>query len=80
MYDPDLKGRFVFVPDSDSKLLQLQAIGSNICINCPRSFDEACGTSDQRSARVGNIPIVTYDSGGGKEYLKPVKFYAECCN
>ncbi|MDD5747303.1 MAG: hypothetical protein PHO30_08595, partial [Candidatus Omnitrophica bacterium] len=35
MNDPDLRGRFVFVPDSDVELLNLQAIGSDICVNCP---------------------------------------------
>jgi len=72
MNDPDLKGRFVFVPDSDVELLKLQAIGSDICVNCPLPFEEACGTSDQRNAENGGLNVVVYDSGGGKEYLVPV--------
>jgi len=46
---PDLKGRFVYVPRSDVRLLKMQAIGADICINMPRPLEEACGTSDQRS-------------------------------
>lgn len=72
MNDPDLKGRFVFIPDSDVELLRLQAIGSDICINCPLPFEEACGTSDQRNALGGGLNVVIYDSGGGKEYLSQV--------
>ena len=72
MKDPDLHGRVVFVPDSDEQLLKLQAIGSDICINCPLPFEEACGTSDQRNARNGGLNVLVYDSGGGKEYLHPV--------
>jgi glucan phosphorylase len=72
MNDPDLKGRFVFIPDSDVELLKLQAIGSDICINCPLPFEEACGTSDQRNAENGGLNVVIYDSGGGKEYMQQV--------
>ncbi|MFH1063342.1 MAG: hypothetical protein V1747_10750 [Candidatus Omnitrophota bacterium] len=72
MNDPDLKDRFVFVPDSDVELLKLQAIGSDICINCPLPFEEACGTSDQRDAENGGLNVVIYESGGGKEYLSQV--------
>ncbi|MCG2711271.1 MAG: hypothetical protein L6416_02970 [Candidatus Omnitrophica bacterium] len=69
MNDPDLKGHFVFVPDSDVELLKLQAIGSDICINCPLPFEEACGTSDGRNAENGGLNIVVFDSGGGRNIL-----------
>ena len=69
MQRPDLKGRFVYVPNSDSILLKMQGIGADICINCPMPRQEACGTSDQRSARNGGINIATR-SGGPLEYIK----------
>jgi glycogen debranching enzyme len=69
MQRPDLKGRFVFVPNSDTELLRMQAIGADICINCPLPEKEACGTSDQRSARNGGINVATR-SGGPPEYIE----------
>jgi glucan phosphorylase len=50
----------------------MQAIGADICINCPLPEKEACGTSDQRSARNGGINIATR-SGGPPEYIKEGK-------
>jgi glycogen debranching enzyme/glycosidase len=72
MQRPELKGRFVFVPNSDTILLKMQAIGADICINCPLPEQEACGTSDQRSARNGGINIATR-SGGPPEYIEDGK-------
>lgn len=69
MQRPDLKGRFVFVPNADTVLLKMQAIGADICINCPLPQLEACGTSDQRTARNGGINIATR-SGGPPEYIE----------
>jgi predicted glycogen debranching enzyme len=69
MQRPELKGRFVYVPNSDTILLRMQAIGADICINCPLPEKEACGTSDQRSARNGGINIATR-SGGPPEYIQ----------
>ncbi|MBN1973364.1 MAG: glycogen/starch synthase [Sedimentisphaerales bacterium] len=69
MHRPELKGRFVFVPNADSILLKMQAVGADICINCPLPEQEACGTSDQRSARNGGINIATR-SGGPFEYIE----------
>ncbi len=69
MQRPDLMGRFVFVPNADTELLRMQAIGADICINCPQPQQEACGTSDQRSARNGGINIATR-SGGPPEYIE----------
>jgi starch phosphorylase len=60
---PALKGRFVYVPDSDTTLLKMQAIGSDICTNNPRDFDEAAGTSDQRRARNGGVTISENGAG-----------------
>jgi glucan phosphorylase len=68
MERPDLNNRFFFVPGGDSELLRLQAIGADICLNCPQPGREACGTSDQRSARNGGINIAVH-SGGPPEYL-----------
>ncbi|MBC8468214.1 MAG: glycogen/starch synthase [Planctomycetes bacterium] len=72
MQRPDLKGRFVFAPNADTELLRMQAIGADICINCPLPKQEACGTSDQRSARNGGINIATR-SGGPPEYIEDGK-------
>jgi glucan phosphorylase len=72
MQRPELKGRFVYVPNSDTVLLRMQAIGADICINCPLPEKEACGTSDQRSARNGGINIATR-SGGPPEYIREGK-------
>ncbi len=72
MQSPELRGRFVFVPNSDTILLKMQAIGADICINCPLPEQEACGTSDQRSARNGGINIATR-SGGPPEYIEDGK-------
>ena len=67
MGNPDLNGRFVYVP-SDNEFLKMQAIGSDICINCPLPGQEAAGTSDQRTARNYGVNIATY-SGGPPEYM-----------
>ena len=72
MQRPDLKGRFVYVPNAGTVLLRMQAIGADICINCPLPEKEACGTSDQRSARNGGINIATR-SGGPPEYIREGK-------
>ncbi len=72
MQRPELKGRFVYVPNTDTILLKMQAIGADICINCPLPEQEACGTSDQRSARNGGINIATR-SGGPLEYIEDGK-------
>jgi glucan phosphorylase len=69
MQRPELRGRFVFVPNADTIILKMQAIGADICINCPLPGQEACGTSDQRSARNGGINIAT-QSGGPFEYIE----------
>jgi glycogen debranching enzyme/glycosidase len=69
MQRPELRGRFVFVPNADTALLRMQAIGADICISCPLPQQEACGTSDQRSARNGGINIATR-SGGPPEYIE----------
>jgi len=69
MQRPALRGRFVFVPNADTVLLKMQAIGADVCINCPLPQQEACGTSDQRSARNGGINIATR-SGGPPEYIE----------
>ena len=72
MQRPELKGRFVFVPGCDTHLLRWQAVGADICLNCPQPNKEACGTSDQRSARNGGLNIAVY-SGGAPEYLEDHK-------
>ncbi len=69
MQRPELRGRFVYVPNADTILLKMQAVGADICINCPLPEQEACGTSDQRTALNGGINIATR-SGGPLEYIE----------
>ena len=72
MQRPDLEGRFVYVPGCDTHILRMQAIGADVCLNCPQPNKEACGTSDQRTARNGGLNIAVY-SGGPPEYLEDHK-------
>jgi len=72
MNDPDLRGRFVFVPDADVIMLKLQAIGADVCLNCPLPLREACGTSGQRGALNGKIPVSIFNSGGEQEYVEQI--------
>ena len=72
MKRPELRERFVYVPNADTIVLKMQAIGADICINCPMPEKEACGTSDQRTARNGGINIATR-SGGPLEYIEDGK-------
>ncbi|MFH1227318.1 MAG: hypothetical protein V1701_05380, partial [Planctomycetota bacterium] len=60
---PELKGRFVFISNSDMSMLGMQSLGSDILLNMPRDFEEACGTSTQRSARNGGVPITIAGAG-----------------
>lgn len=59
----DLKGRFVFIPSSGVRLLKIQAMGADLCINMPRPLEEACGTSDQRSGLNGGVNIALRGAG-----------------
>jgi glucan phosphorylase len=63
-YDiPETKGRFVYVPNSDAALLKMQATGADICLTIPRPLEEACGTSDQRTALNGGVNIAINGAG-----------------
>jgi glycogen synthase len=65
---PDLKGRFVFVPDSDIKLLKMKAIGSDINIVMPSPLREACSTSDSRGG-LNAVVNITIKGAGPKEWI-----------
>lgn len=69
---PEFKGKFVYVSDSDAKLLKMQAIGADICINMPRDLEEACGTSDQRTGRNGGVNIAL-NGAGPAEWIRDYK-------
>jgi len=60
---PEINGNVVFLENHEPSLLYTQAIASDICINMPRPFEEACGTSDQRSARNGGVNIALMGAG-----------------
>ncbi|TRZ51757.1 MAG: hypothetical protein D4S01_04140 [Dehalococcoidia bacterium] len=68
MERPEFRGRFVFVPDCDTTLLKMQAQGADICLNCPRQFMEACGTSGHRSAGNGGLNVAVA-TGGFPEFV-----------
>ncbi|MFH1398436.1 MAG: 6-phosphofructokinase, partial [Candidatus Omnitrophota bacterium] len=53
----ELKGRFVYVPTSDIRLLKMQAIGADNCSEIPWPLGEACGTSGQRTALNGGVAL-----------------------
>ncbi len=59
----ELKGRFVFIPSSGVRLLKIQAMGADLCINMPRPLEEACGTSDQRAGLNGGVNIALRGAG-----------------
>ncbi|MFA5100944.1 MAG: glycogen/starch synthase, partial [Candidatus Omnitrophota bacterium] len=60
---PVFKGKFVYVPRSDARLLKMQAVGADICVNMPRDLEEACGTSDQRTGLNGGVNIALRGAG-----------------
>lgn len=60
---PAFRGKFVYVPYSDAKLLKMQAIGDDVCINMPKPLEEACGTSDQRKGLNGGVNIAIKGAG-----------------
>ncbi|MDD4202923.1 MAG: glycogen/starch synthase [Candidatus Omnitrophica bacterium] len=63
-YDiPELKGRFVYAPNSDANLLKMQATGADICLTIPLPLEEACGTSDQRTALNGGVNVAIKGAG-----------------
>ncbi|MFA5411437.1 MAG: glycerophosphodiester phosphodiesterase family protein, partial [Candidatus Omnitrophota bacterium] len=61
--EPELKGKFVYAPDSDTELIRMQAIGADVCITIPRPLEEACGTSSQRTAANGGVNITIRGCG-----------------
>lgn len=65
---PALKGRFVYVPDSNAKLLKMQAIGADVCISAPEPLEEACGTSDQRTPMNGGV-VISIKGAGAAEWM-----------
>src|SRR3989338_6213335 len=54
---------FVYVPDADIKLLRMQAIGADICVNMPRPLEEASGTSEKRNSHNGGVNIALRGAG-----------------
>ncbi|MDP3792060.1 MAG: glycogen/starch synthase [Candidatus Omnitrophota bacterium] len=60
---PEFNGRFVYVPNSDAKLLKMQAIGCDLCITNPRPLEEAAGTSDGRAGENGGVNIAIKGAG-----------------
>ncbi|MFH1837731.1 MAG: glycogen/starch synthase [Candidatus Omnitrophota bacterium] len=64
MHDiPEINGNVVFLEHYSPNHLYMQAVAADICINMPRPFEEACGTSDGRSARNGGVNIALMGAG-----------------
>ncbi|KKU15363.1 hypothetical protein A3A20_01760 [Candidatus Wolfebacteria bacterium RIFCSPLOWO2_01_FULL_45_19] len=71
------QGRFAFIPQYTTELLQAGAWGSDVWLATPEPGLEACGTSDQR-AILNGIPVITSRTGGPMEYLE--EFNPESAN
>lgn len=69
MREPCLRGKFVFLPEYNLKLLQLAARGCDIWFTCPLPGWEACGTGDQR-ATINRKANLTTKTGGALEYIR----------
>jgi len=67
--DAQLQGKFVFIEKYFLELLKKAAAGCLFWLSCPKKKLEGCGTSDQRAAICGNVPIVSW-TGGPIEYVK----------
>lgn len=67
--DPELKGKFVFINESDIELMQKSVQSSDIWLVLPYLTREASGTSDERSEFNGNLVIATA-TGGPLDYIK----------
>ncbi|PIQ92906.1 MAG: hypothetical protein COV69_00800 [Parcubacteria group bacterium CG11_big_fil_rev_8_21_14_0_20_39_14] len=68
MSEPELSGKFIFIPEYNLELLKLAAQGCDVWFSCPLPKWEACGTGDQRAAINGKINLTT-QAGGAKEYI-----------
>ncbi len=65
--DPQLKGRFIYVPNYNASFRWKAASGSDIWLVCPWPRWEACGTSDFVAKINGNLNVAT-QSGGIMEH------------
>ncbi|MBU1083727.1 MAG: glycogen/starch synthase, partial [Candidatus Omnitrophica bacterium] len=60
---PEINGNVVFLENYGPSHLHMQAVAADNCINMPRQFDEACGTSDGRGALNGGVNIALMGAG-----------------
>jgi starch phosphorylase len=61
MFEGNLKGFAVFLPDYDMALARMMVAGSDIWLNTPTVGFEACGTSGMKAALNGALPASTLD-------------------
>jgi starch phosphorylase len=59
--DPDVRNRFVFVPDYDISVARAMYQGSDVWLNTPRRPQEACGTSGEKAALNGALNLSILD-------------------
>ncbi len=59
--DPDLRHRFVFLPDYDIAIARAMYHGCDVWLNNPRRPQEACGTSGMKAALNGQLNLSILD-------------------
>jgi starch phosphorylase len=58
---PEFKNRIVFVPGYNWRLAKMLVAGSDVWINTPQRYEEACGTSGMKAAANGVLQFTTLD-------------------
>jgi len=66
--DPALKGKFIFINESDIELMQKSVQSADVWLVLPYLTREASGTSDERAEFNGNLVIATA-TGGPLSYI-----------
>ncbi|MFW5702732.1 MAG: alpha-glucan family phosphorylase [Candidatus Dojkabacteria bacterium] len=59
--DPKFKGKLIIVPDYNWRMARYMVSGSDVWINSPIRYQEACGTSGMKAAANGLIQFSTID-------------------
>ena len=67
MEDPELKGKFVYIPEYDENFRRLTTQGCDVWVECPWKRSEACGTGIFFAWINGNL-VVSTCGGGAKEH------------
>lgn len=59
--EPRFKGKLILIPDYNWRMARYLVSGSDVWINSPIRFQEACGTSGMKAAANGVIQFTTID-------------------